>query len=116
MSSANKQPADIINSRLLSILECPRDHLQLHLEDGRLCCTAGHRYPIVNGIPVFLLAEQEPTIGITAASLQAAESGVSAPLYLDTIGVSEAEKCGIERDWVAGRKIDPAISYLSIKR
>ena len=101
-----------IDSRLLSLLECPRDQSELRIESGHLCCARGHRYPIVSGVPVFLLAEKEQTIGIAAASLQAAESAVGGPLYVDTLGLSEEEKRGIERDWIAGGKIDPAISYL----
>jgi uncharacterized protein YbaR (Trm112 family) len=95
-------------SRLLSLLECPRDHSELLLESSHLCCARGHRYPIVSGVPVFLLPEKEQTIGIAAASLKAAESGIGGPLYLDTLGLSDAEKRGIERDWIAGSKIDPA--------
>jgi SAM-dependent methyltransferase len=66
----------------------------------------------LSGIPVFLLAEKQQTIGIAAGSLKAAESGIGGPLYVDTLGLSEAEKRGIERDWIAGGNIDPAISYL----
>jgi SAM-dependent methyltransferase/uncharacterized protein YbaR (Trm112 family) len=102
-----------IDSSLLSLLECPRDHSELRLESGHLSCARGHRYPIVHGVPVFLLAEKEQTIGVAAKSLKAAESGIGDPLYIDTIGVSEEQKRGIERDWIAGcNKIDPAISYL----
>lgn len=101
-----------IDSRLLSLLECPRDHSELCLDSGHLYCARGHRYPIVSGVPVFLLAEREQTIGIAVASLKAAESAIGAPLYVDTLGLSEEEKRGIERDWIRGGKIDPAISYL----
>jgi SAM-dependent methyltransferase len=69
----------------------------------------------VNGVPVFLLAEKEQTIGIAAKALNAAENNVGAPLYVDTLGLSEDEKREIERDWFAGGKIDPVdpvISYL----
>jgi SAM-dependent methyltransferase/uncharacterized protein YbaR (Trm112 family) len=99
--------------RLLSILECPRDHSELRVEDADLYCAQGHKYPILDGIPVFLLAEKEQTIGIASASLQAAESGIGGPLYIDTLGLSEDEKRGIERDWLAAsHDIDPTISYL----
>src|SRR5262249_4330074 len=67
--------------------------------------------PIVKGIPVFLIAEREQTIGIAEASLSAAETGAGAPLYVDTLGLSEEEKRGIERDWRAGGKVDAVISY-----
>src|SRR5262245_48635363 len=100
------------DSRLLSLLVCPRDHSELRFESTYLYCTQGHRYPIINGIPVFLLGEKEQTIGIAMASLKAAESQTGGPLYVDTLGLSEEEKYGVERDWIAGRKIDAAISYL----
>jgi SAM-dependent methyltransferase/uncharacterized protein YbaR (Trm112 family) len=105
-------PPEKIDARLLSLLECPRDHLELHLESDHLCCARGHKYPIVSGVPVFLLAEKEQTIGIAVASLKAAEGATGGPLYVDTLGLSEKEKRGIERDWIVGRNIDPAISYL----
>jgi hypothetical protein len=73
---------------------------------------AGHNYPVVNGIPVFLLADKEQTIGIASASIAAAETGVGGPLYIDTLGISDDEKRGIQRDWAAGCKIDPAVSHL----
>jgi SAM-dependent methyltransferase/uncharacterized protein YbaR (Trm112 family) len=98
--------------RLLSILECPRDHSELRVEDGHLCCVLGHKYPILEGIPVFLLAEKEQTVGIASASLEAAEGAIGGPLYIDTLGLSEDEKRGIERDWLTAGDIDPAISYL----
>jgi uncharacterized protein YbaR (Trm112 family) len=105
------QREDLIH-RLLNLLECPRDHSELRVENGYLFCEQGHRYPIVSGVPVLLLAEREQTIGIATASLMAAESGVGAPLYVDTLGISEKERLGVERDWIAGGEIDPVISYL----
>ena len=101
-----------IDIRLLRLLECPRDHSELRIESGHVCCAQGHRYPIVSGVPVFLLAEREQTIGIATASLKAAESAIGSPLYVDTLGLSEEEKRGIERDWIARSKIDAAISHL----
>src|SRR5262249_25593056 len=102
-----------IHSDLLDILACPRDHSEVRIEGENFCCAFGHKYPIVNNIPVFLLAEMEPTIGIATASLKAAQNAIGGPLYLDTLGLSEDEKCGIERDWISGgSKVDPVISYL----
>jgi len=106
------EPRESIDGRLLSVLCCPRDHSELRLESGHLVCSGGHRYPIVSGVPVFLLAEKEQTIGIAAASLKAAESAIGGPLYVDTLGGTEEEKRGIERAWSAGGNIDPVISYL----
>jgi SAM-dependent methyltransferase len=67
---------------------------------------------VVSGVPVLLLAEKEQTIEIAAASLKAAESDAGSPLYVHTLGLSEEEKRGIERGWIARGKIDPAIAYL----
>jgi len=102
----------LLDARLLSVLACPRDRLALQVADGALHCAHGHRYPVVNGIPVFLLPEAEQTIGVAAASLRAAQDGHGAPLYLDTIGVSAEERRGIARDWRPDATIDAAISYL----
>src|SRR5262249_34362125 len=91
-----------IDDRLLSLLECPRDHSNLRFDGGYLFCAQGHQYPIVSGIPVFLLAEHEATSHIATASLPAAERGLGGPLYVDTLGLSEEEKRGIERAWISG--------------
>jgi SAM-dependent methyltransferase len=72
----------------------------------------GHKYPIVSGVPVFLLAEKQQTIGIASASLEAAERGLGAPLYIDTLGISEQEKRGIENKLCEANEVDPVISYL----
>jgi len=102
-----------IDTSLLRLLECPRDHSAVRVEGDHLCCAQDHSYPIVNGVPVFLLAEKEQTIGAATESLRAAESKIGDPLYVNTLGgLSESERRGIERDWVAGSKIDPAISHL----
>ncbi|MGO9897027.1 MAG: methyltransferase domain-containing protein [Bryobacteraceae bacterium] len=106
------EQSEIIDSHLLGLLECPRDRSELHVQSGHLCCARGHKYPIVSGIPVFLLDEKQQTIRIAAASLKAAESGIGDPLYLETLGLSEAEKHGIQRDWIVGSKVDSVISYL----
>jgi SAM-dependent methyltransferase/uncharacterized protein YbaR (Trm112 family) len=105
-------PSNGIDRQLLNLLACPRDHTELHIEDGHLSCAHGHRYPIVDGVPVLLLAEQEPTLGIATASLQAAESGAGGPLYVDTVGVPDELRRRIQLDWTADAKIDAVISYL----
>jgi SAM-dependent methyltransferase len=104
--------SETIDTQLLRILECPRDHSELHVESDQLCCTHGHNYPIVSRVPIFLIGEKEQTIVIATESLKAGESGIGGPLHVDTLGLSEEEKRGIERDWNTGSKIDPAISYL----
>lgn len=101
-----------VDCRLLSLLECPRDHTELYIDGGHLTCARGHRYPIVDGIPVLLLSEKEPTLEIATASLKAGETGVGGPLYVDTLGVPNELRSRIQRDWTADGRIDAVISYL----
>lgn len=105
----------VLDPRLLEILACPRCHSDLHSEDEYLMCDTGHKYPVVEGIPVFILPEKQQTIGIASASYCAAERRTGSPLYTDTLGLSDVEKAGIETQWHQRRgvcRIDPAISYL----
>ena len=53
---------------------CPRDHCALTREGDELVCVDGHRYPVVDGIPVLLVAEDEPTHGACWVSLEQNES------------------------------------------
>jgi len=103
-----KQP----ENALLSLLECPRDHSNLRVEGKHLTCAWGHKFPVVNAVPVFLLPDQEQTIGSATESLKAAESEIGSPLYVNTLGISENHKRGVERDWILGSKVDPVVSYL----
>jgi SAM-dependent methyltransferase/uncharacterized protein YbaR (Trm112 family) len=101
--------------RLLKVLQCPQCRSQLELESDRLLCHLGHNYPIVDGVPIFVLPDKEQTIGIAMASYNAATDKGRGPLYLDTIGLSDAESAGIQKKWAENRqtdRIDPAISYL----
>ncbi|MEO7794167.1 MAG: hypothetical protein ABIV06_05280, partial [Thermoanaerobaculia bacterium] len=54
---------------LLDNLVCPRDHRRLELRGDFLHCGQGHRYPVVDGVPVMLLAEAEATLWVATASL-----------------------------------------------
>jgi SAM-dependent methyltransferase/uncharacterized protein YbaR (Trm112 family) len=62
---------------LLPLLVCPRDHQALDEQDQHLFCPSGHRYPVVEGIPILLLSETEQTHIEGARSLQAGSSGAS---------------------------------------
>jgi uncharacterized protein YbaR (Trm112 family) len=88
---------------LLGLLECPRDHSNLHVEGRHLCCALGHKFPVVNGVPVFLLPDHQQTIGLATESLKAAEREIGNPLYVNTLGLSEHEKREVERDGSWGR-------------
>jgi SAM-dependent methyltransferase len=48
---------------------CPRDRAPLEREVDELVCAAGHRYAVVDGTPVLLVAEEEPTHAACHVSL-----------------------------------------------
>jgi 2-polyprenyl-3-methyl-5-hydroxy-6-metoxy-1,4-benzoquinol methylase/uncharacterized protein YbaR (Trm112 family) len=58
--------------RLAERLVCPRDRASLASSGGELACEAGHRYPVVDGIPVLLRDDVEPTLAVFTETLAAA--------------------------------------------
>ncbi len=62
---------------LEKILVCPRDYGDLRLEGTALVCSAGHRYPCVEGVPVMLLAEAEATLAVCDKTLQQVSKGLA---------------------------------------
>ena len=76
-------------------LVCPRDHTPLARTADRLSCTNGHRYPIVEGVPVFLIEEERPTHFSCAWSLELAEGGVGAAAETNGAGVDPVVQSAI---------------------
>ena len=50
-----------MNDWLLESLACPRDRTPVTDAEDELKCARGHRYPVVQGIPVMLLEDVAPT-------------------------------------------------------
>ncbi len=50
-------------------LVCPRDGAELSLSESALQCRQGHRYPIVDGVPIMLQDDVAQTFGAAASSL-----------------------------------------------
>jgi SAM-dependent methyltransferase/uncharacterized protein YbaR (Trm112 family) len=71
-----------VDEGLLRLLVCPRDHQALEEREQHLVCPRGHRYAIVEGVPILLLPETEQTHIEGTRSLQFGASGkaTSAPL------------------------------------
>jgi SAM-dependent methyltransferase/uncharacterized protein YbaR (Trm112 family) len=103
---------EAIDPWYLEHLACPREHQRLVQQGAHLVCAQGHRYPIVDGVPVMLLAEATETIGVAAASLAAANSPDPSGLYLATLSLSDDERRGIAELSRAGSAIDPVVAYL----
>jgi 2-polyprenyl-3-methyl-5-hydroxy-6-metoxy-1,4-benzoquinol methylase/uncharacterized protein YbaR (Trm112 family) len=104
----------MLSDDLLSILICPRDQTPLWRSGDFLVCKIDHKYPVVDGVPVFLCPEQPQTIRLAYASIRAAETGIGAPLYVDTLGgISLESKQRIEREAQERQStIDPVISWM----
>src|SRR5947199_9815166 len=79
-SSAQHLSPASLNERLSEILVCPRDKLSLSERPGLLLCRNGHRYSVVEGIPILLLAEVEQNHIEGSRSLLVAEAGEKAEL------------------------------------
>jgi SAM-dependent methyltransferase len=101
-----------VDSRLLEKLVCPRDLSHLGERDGWLGCAHGHRYPIVEGVPVMLLDGIEQTIPVANESLEASVQEASDPLYLNSVGLSARERAEIALLAKPSGVIDPVVSYL----
>lgn len=71
-----------MDKKLLRLLVCPRDQTALEEKDQRLVCPVGHRYPIVEGIPVLLLGETPQTHVEGARSLEMAAAADGIPTVL----------------------------------
>ena len=105
-------------SEFLALLACPRDQGSLGIRGNFLTCDFGHEYPIVDGIPVFLVEEDIPTIGLASESLRCARSIASGgqpddPWLTSTLGISDAEKQALLAQARAGdSSVDLAARFL----
>lgn len=97
-------------------LACPIDRAAVSSRGDDLVCAHGHRYPVVDGVPVMLRSDVPATISIAEGSLQRARGtciDMRAPdLYLESLGISEGEKRGVLELAAHPGKIDPVVAYL----
>jgi SAM-dependent methyltransferase/uncharacterized protein YbaR (Trm112 family) len=109
--------ADRIQS-LLPLLACPYDGSSLQKNSGAwLGCQNGHRFPVVEDVPVLLRTDVLQTIGIASETLRLSDLHANGPneesFFIDTLGLSNEERCRV-RAVISERRvgIDPVISYL----
>lgn len=102
----------------LENLVCPVDKSSLRLENAFLVSESGRRYPVVEGMPVMLLGDVKETIGVARTSFDVAnavangENANSSPLYVETLGITDAERA-IARDiHDAGGPYDPVVATM----
>ena len=98
-------------------LACPVDVMPLTQAGDRLECSAGHRYPIVQGVPVLLRDDVTQTIGIAEKSLELARRWVDGwrddPFFMETLGLSDTGREQIRSTLASGDcQVDPIVSHL----
>lgn len=101
-------------------LICPKDRSRLSpASDGSLRCERGHAYPVVEGVPVLLRDDVAQTMKLAGRSLARARGDVdvidarSPDLFLESLGISEAEKTlAAELGRSGGSTIDPVASVI----
>ena len=97
-------------------LVCPVDTQSLAVVGDHLQCVSGHRYPIVDDVPVMLIPDAPQTIGLADQSLRRARRELideRAPdLHLESLGISDEEKEGVLRMARRDSSIDPVVAHL----
>jgi len=97
---------------------CPVDHSALRVEGNFLVSANGRHYPVVEGMPVMLRDDVKETIGVARTSLDLAvaiangNGSGSAPLYVETLGVTDKERqlaCDLRQ---IGGDYDPVVAVM----
>src|SRR5437879_4157480 len=104
----------------LQNLACPVDRTPFTFDGTRLISQRGRAYPVVDGVPVLLVDNREPTIDVARLSIARAQGRAEvvdqrAPeLYLETIGgIGCTETAELARLWKGGSSpIDPVVSMI----
>lgn len=78
-------------ARLWKSLVCPRDKSDLRQEGANLLCEQGHRYAVIEDIPILLVSEAEQTHLEGTRSLAVAESGDASTLPKFNVGHGEID-------------------------
>lgn len=106
---------------LLENLVCPREYGSLSVVGNKLVCPAGHQYPVIEGVPVVLLEDSEPTLWVGRASWEAAqlvckgsEREHKDDYFLDTLGMPEEQRTALKHEIRAAQftEIDPVVRYM----
>lgn len=103
----------------LQNLVCPIDRSPCDYDGKQLISKGGRRYPVVDGLAVMLVGDDQQTIGIARASIERASGSPDKidqrgpQFYLETLGISELEKLELLRLFQGNQcKIDPVAMML----
>jgi len=78
-------------SQVWDLLVCPRDRRDLRHDGTHLVCAQGHRYAVIEGIPILLVSEAEQTHIEGTRALAIAESGDVSSLPKFNVGKDEID-------------------------
>lgn len=107
-----------VDRNLLELLRCPATGENLRSEGRGLVSESGRRFPVVQGVPVLFVEEDLPPFpAATKSSDQAKRVLAGEPLpddgFLETVGISDAERREVEARWRArSSRIDPVVEAL----
>ncbi len=102
----------------LDMLRCPQDGSVLTIRGNYLVSTSGHKYPIVDGVPVLMTAEWGATIDAMVASLDIAgriaqgDAVEDYPWCPSTIGATDEERERLRYLVQKRGRTDPVVSIL----
>jgi SAM-dependent methyltransferase len=71
----------VIHSEITARMRCPRDRSALEVAEASLVCEDRHEYPVVDGIPIFVLEEAAPTHAACVDALRRREAEEPAEEY-----------------------------------
>jgi 2-polyprenyl-3-methyl-5-hydroxy-6-metoxy-1,4-benzoquinol methylase/uncharacterized protein YbaR (Trm112 family) len=98
---------------------CPIERTTLRFDGDCLISAHGRRYPVIEGLPVLLVTDEQQTIGVAYASIERAQGQSEiidrrAPqLYLESLGISDEEKSELVKLCQDGpTAIDPVVMML----
>ena len=81
----------LVAAEILSLVVCPRDHQELQQDSDWLVCGSGHRYRVIEGIPILLVSEAEQTHIEGTRALAVAEDGGAVRLPQFEVGPGEID-------------------------
>jgi SAM-dependent methyltransferase len=99
-------------------LACPVDRGALTTDASTLVCTDGHRYPVVNGVPVLLRDDVPETLWVHRRSLAAAWEHVEGKrkdeYFLDTLGIADGPRETLRVALSEPAAVDPVVSHMLV--
>ncbi|PYX70211.1 MAG: hypothetical protein DMG78_19545 [Acidobacteria bacterium] len=89
-ASLTKQ-VPVVHPDVFQLLVCPRDKQDLKCEGRHLVCEQGHRYAVIEGIPILLVSDVQQTHIEGTRALAVAESGDASTLANFKLGQNDID-------------------------